>query len=48
MRYYFSQIAPGSPPEQAAKKLWRSVDSFGEEGSAEKELGIKKAILGER
>jgi hypothetical protein len=47
MRHYLSQIAPDSLPEQAAKQLWRSVDVFGEEGSPEKELGIKKAILGE-
>jgi hypothetical protein len=47
MRHYFSQIAPDALPEQAAKQLWRSVDVFGKEGSLEKELGIKKAILGE-
>jgi len=47
MEHYFRQIAPDLPPEKAAKELWRSVDSFGEEGSREKELGIEQAILRE-
>ncbi len=46
MEHYFRQIAPDLPAEKAAKELWRSVDSFGEEGSREKELGIEQAILG--
>ncbi len=46
LKHYFHQIAPDLPVERAAKELWHSVDTFGEEGSREKELGIEGAILG--
>jgi hypothetical protein len=31
--------------KRAKIKLWRSVDSFGKEGSRKKEEGIKRRIL---
>ncbi|MEE8209618.1 MAG: hypothetical protein V3R38_02585 [bacterium] len=42
-----AQVAPGAPPDEAARDLWRSVDGFGEEGSRKKERGIARAILSE-
>jgi len=36
MRYYFRQIAPKMDWKKAKAKLWRSVDSFGKEGSRKK------------
>jgi len=32
---------------EAKVKLWKSVDSFGKEGSEEKERGIAARILGQ-
>jgi hypothetical protein len=45
MKYYFRQIAPKMNWKKAKVKLWRSVDSFGKEGSKKKEQGIKKRVL---
>lgn len=45
MKYYFGQIAPELDFETARKQLWSSVDTFGKEGSREKEMGIEKRIL---
>ena len=45
MEHYLGQVAPEMDWKEAKVKLWRSVDVFGKEGSAEKEEGIKSRIL---
>ena len=45
MKHYLGQVAPEMDWNEAKVKLWRSVDVFGKEGSAEKEEGIKNRIL---
>lgn len=47
MKHYFDQIAPRLDWTEARIKLWRSVDVFGKEGSAEKEKEIRNRILTE-
>ena len=45
MAHYLGQVAPVMDWSEAKVKLWKSVDVFGREGSAEKEKGIKSRIL---
>jgi len=45
MEHYLGQMAPDMDWKESTVKLWRSVDVFGKEGSAEKEKGIKNRIL---
>jgi hypothetical protein len=47
MQHYFKQIAPEMDWQQAKEQLWRSVDVFGEEKSAQKEQAIARQILTE-
>ncbi len=45
MAFYFDQLAPGQDWREARRDLWRSVDGFGTEGSAEREQAIARRIL---
>ena len=45
MEHYLRQMVPKMEWKEAKVKLWRSVDVFGKEGSAEQEEGIKNRIL---
>ena len=46
MKFYFRQLAPKMSWREAKKRLWRSVDVLGREGSPAKEHAIKSQILG--
>ncbi len=45
MAFYFAQVAPDQDWREAKLALWRSVDGFGPEGSAQKERAIAACVL---
>lgn len=46
MEFSFPQLAPEMDWREAKTKLWRTVDIFGPEGSAEKEAAPRRQVLG--